>query len=95
MFANFPFIVAALALAIWIYLIAGRGGFWLASRYDDLALPPSAMAQWPRVNVVIPARDEELDGLRTAALGPFARRCNVRPMSRRRIVLGINHVNTC
>lgn len=58
MFANFPFIVAALALAIWIYLIAGRGGFWLASRYDDLALPPSAMAQWPRVNVVIPARDE-------------------------------------
>lgn len=55
--ATTSLIVAALALAIWIYLLAGRGGFWLASRYDDLA-PAPALETWPRVNVVVPARDE-------------------------------------
>jgi len=49
-------ITAFLALAIWCYLALGRGGFWRCTERDD-ATPP-APAVWPRVAVVIPARDE-------------------------------------
>ncbi|HYW59402.1 MAG TPA: glycosyltransferase [Xanthobacteraceae bacterium] len=50
-------IVAMLALAIWVYLVLGRGRFWLARERDDRGerAPPAA---WPRVVAVIPARDE-------------------------------------
>ena len=48
-------LLAAAALAVWIYLIAGRGGFWLASERDDGGPAPAA---WPAVMAVIPARDE-------------------------------------
>ena len=47
--------VAAAALAIWLYLIVGRGGFWLASELDNGGPAPAA---WPAVTAVIPARDE-------------------------------------
>jgi hopene-associated glycosyltransferase HpnB len=49
-------ITAFLALAIWCYLALGRGGFWRCVERDD-ATPPEPAA-WPRVAVVIPARDE-------------------------------------
>jgi hopene-associated glycosyltransferase HpnB len=48
-------LLAAAALAVWVYLIAGRGGFWLASERDEGGPAPSA---WPAVTAVIPARDE-------------------------------------
>jgi hopene-associated glycosyltransferase HpnB len=48
-------LVASAALAAWLYLIAGRGGFWLTSERDDGGAPPAA---WPAVTAVIPARDE-------------------------------------
>ncbi|MBI4367250.1 MAG: glycosyltransferase, partial [Deltaproteobacteria bacterium] len=48
-------LVASAALAVWAYLIAGRGGFWLAAERDDGGPAPSA---WPAVTAVIPARDE-------------------------------------
>ena len=48
-------LLAAATLAVWIYLIAGRGGFWLALECDDGGPAPSA---WPAVTAVIPARDE-------------------------------------
>ena len=48
-------LTAAAALVVWIYLIVGRGGFWLASERDDGGPPPTA---WPAVTAVIPARDE-------------------------------------
>jgi len=50
-------LIAILALAIWVYLVVGRGFYWLAGERDDLGepAPPSA---WPRVTAVIPARDE-------------------------------------
>ncbi len=49
-------ILAALALAIWLYLLLGRGGFWLSSQRDEALLP--APPVWPKLAVVIPARDE-------------------------------------
>jgi hopene-associated glycosyltransferase HpnB len=48
---------AALSLAIWIYLVLGRGFFWRARPWeaDD---EPDAPPTWPRVVAVIPARNE-------------------------------------
>ena len=45
-----------LALAIWLYLIIGRGGFWLSSVRDEGSFAPAK--SWPIVAVIIPARDE-------------------------------------
>jgi hopene-associated glycosyltransferase HpnB len=50
-------VIAALALAVWLYLLLGRGAFWRASMRDDagrIAEPRS----WPRVMAVVPARNE-------------------------------------
>src|ERR1700678_4077659 len=50
-------LIAALALtavAIWVYLIAAHGRFWL-SRPE---LAPVACVRGPRVDIVVPARDE-------------------------------------
>lgn len=49
-------IAAFIALAIWSYLAIGRGGFWRLTERDDIS-PPSPEV-WPRVAIVIPARDE-------------------------------------
>ncbi len=62
-------ILAALALAIWLYLLLGRGGFWLSSQRDDAVLP--APEVWPKLAVVIPARDEA-DGI-GACIGSLLR----------------------
>jgi len=56
--------VALLAVAAWVYLLIGRGWFWLARERDDStsltseAKPPNALASWPAVVAIIPARDE-------------------------------------
>ena len=48
--------IAAAALATWLYLVLGRGAFWLARERDDWQpVPPAA---WPRVAAVVPARNE-------------------------------------
>jgi hopene-associated glycosyltransferase HpnB len=49
-------LVASMVVAIWLYLLAGRGGFWLGRQRDDDT--QTAQAVWPRVVAVIPARDE-------------------------------------
>jgi hopene-associated glycosyltransferase HpnB len=54
---TFGAVVGALALAIWTYLLVGRGGFWLARERDDRDEAP-APAAWPAVVAVVPARDE-------------------------------------
>jgi hopene-associated glycosyltransferase HpnB len=55
-------VIAALALAIWLYLIAGRGGFWLVSVRDDsrpdAKLTTSPNLVWPSVVAIVPARNE-------------------------------------
>ncbi len=50
-------LIAFFALAGWLYLLVGRGGFWLARERDDRPQPPQP-ATWPSVMAVIPARDE-------------------------------------
>lgn len=49
--------LAILAAAIWLYLLAARGGFWTASVRED-ADEPADLAAWPSVLAVIPARNE-------------------------------------
>jgi len=52
-------VLASLALAIWLYLIFMRGGFWLARERDDQDEPAApAAGAWPSVVAVIPARNE-------------------------------------
>jgi hopene-associated glycosyltransferase HpnB len=51
-------ILAFVGLAIWLYLVTARGGFWLCSQRDDWNSTPPAI--WPRVAAVIPARNEAL-----------------------------------
>lgn len=49
-------ILAAISLGLWIYLLAGHGGFWRAAETDEAAAPDPAI--WPAVAAVVPARDE-------------------------------------
>jgi hopene-associated glycosyltransferase HpnB len=47
-------VLAALSLAIWIYLLLGRGLFWRAQ--EPRPAPPPA--RWPSVAAIVPARNE-------------------------------------
>ncbi len=49
-------LVASIVLAIWLYLIAARGGFWRLAERDDAPVSPPGV--WPAVTTVIPAREE-------------------------------------
>ncbi len=68
---------AALSVAIWLYLIFFRGGFWRADqRLGEVA---DFIGEWPEIAVVMPARNEApLIGRTVAALmaqdypGPYA-----------------------
>jgi hopene-associated glycosyltransferase HpnB len=50
-----PTFLAAIPLAIWIYLFLARGNFWQL-REDTFV--PKALGTWPRVVAVVPARNE-------------------------------------
>jgi hopene-associated glycosyltransferase HpnB len=49
-----------MVLAIWLYLIAARGGFWRGGERDDAGPDWNARSgvSWPAVTAIIPARDE-------------------------------------
>ncbi|WP_217433732.1 glycosyltransferase [Caulobacter sp. S45] len=49
--------IAGLGLLIWLYLLLGRGMFWLARERDDRQ-EPAEPSRWPSVVAVMPARDE-------------------------------------
>ncbi len=49
--------IGGLGLLIWLYLLLGRGMFWLARERDDRR-EPAEPAEWPSVIAVVPARDE-------------------------------------
>jgi hopene-associated glycosyltransferase HpnB len=48
--------LAIVSAAAWTYLLVGRGGFWRTS--TRLPANPPDPDLWPRVGIVIPARDE-------------------------------------
>jgi len=48
--------VASMVLAIWVYLLIARGGFWRARERDETFL--AGTGPWPAITAVIPARDE-------------------------------------
>jgi cellulose synthase/poly-beta-1,6-N-acetylglucosamine synthase-like glycosyltransferase len=50
-----PTFIAAIALAIWIYLFLARGNFW---RLREDTIEPKPLENWPRVVAVVPARNE-------------------------------------
>jgi hopene-associated glycosyltransferase HpnB len=52
--ATFAFV----PVIIWLYLLLGRGWFWLCRERDDFALGGGAPASEPSVVAVVPARDE-------------------------------------
>ena len=61
--------LAAAALAAWLGLLAGRGGFWRARPRLDGAGAAPPPEDWPAVAAVVPARDEaETIGQAVAAL---------------------------
>jgi hopene-associated glycosyltransferase HpnB len=49
--------VAAIPFAIWLYLLFGRGMFWLMRERDDDS-EPRQPAAWPSVVAIVPARNE-------------------------------------
>jgi hopene-associated glycosyltransferase HpnB len=50
-------LLALIPVAIWLYLLAGRGMFWVMGERDDGNEPPAPTA-WPSVVAVVPARNE-------------------------------------
>jgi hopene-associated glycosyltransferase HpnB len=50
-------LLALIPVAVWLYLLAGRGMFWVMAERDD-ANPPPEPAAWPSVVAVVPARNE-------------------------------------
>ncbi|HEX4543414.1 MAG TPA: glycosyltransferase, partial [Candidatus Acidoferrum sp.] len=50
-----PTLIATIPLAIWLYLFFARGNFWQLQ--EDTAAP-QPLAHWPRVVVIVPARNE-------------------------------------
>ena len=46
-----------LPLAIWLYLLSARGGYWLTRERDD-RYEPQEPTTWPSVVTVVPARNE-------------------------------------
>ena len=50
-------LLALIPVAIWLYLLAGRGMFWVMQERDDRNEPASPKT-WPSVVAVVPARNE-------------------------------------
>lgn len=50
-----PTLLAAVPFAVWLYLLFVRGNFWQVNEDASEAKPPK---RWPRVVVIVPARDE-------------------------------------
>jgi hopene-associated glycosyltransferase HpnB len=48
-------VIAAVPLAIWLYIAFLRGNFW---RLEEDSIGPKPLEKWPRVVAIIPARNE-------------------------------------
>jgi hopene-associated glycosyltransferase HpnB len=56
--SQFVEIVALIPLAIWLYLVFARGGFWQVESFEDDATSAGTLPAWPRVVAIVPARNE-------------------------------------
>jgi hopene-associated glycosyltransferase HpnB len=56
--SSVPIVLAGLSLAIWIVLTFFRGAFWQLRRFDDDLVAPVPSKIWPRIAVILPARNE-------------------------------------
>jgi hopene-associated glycosyltransferase HpnB len=54
---NVDLALAGMGLAVWLYLLLARGGFWRANIRGEADVAPEPAA-WPAVAAVIPARNE-------------------------------------
>src|ERR1700745_2910178 len=70
--------LALLALAVWVYLLLARGGFWRWIQRDSRDVPEAEPSSWPSVVAVVPARNEAdmipqslASLLRQSYAGPF------------------------
>jgi hopene-associated glycosyltransferase HpnB len=71
-------VIAAIGLAIWLYLLVARGAFWRCRPREDGG--PAQLTAWPRVAVVIPARNEAAgigDCIASLLRQDYAGECNV------------------
>src|SRR5262245_4075956 len=50
--------LSLIALAVWSYLLAFRGGFWLARERDEPGTKAPVFVTRPSVTAIVPARDE-------------------------------------
>src|SRR4029450_1969237 len=50
-------VLAVICVVVWIYLIAGRGKFWLCP-VRDTDRPKAELRHWPAVVAIVPARNE-------------------------------------
>jgi hopene-associated glycosyltransferase HpnB len=55
---NPALLIAAISLAIWLYLFVARGNFWNLHPFDDDEATHPAPPAWPTVTAIIPARNE-------------------------------------
>jgi hopene-associated glycosyltransferase HpnB len=55
---NPALLIAAISLAIWLYLTLARGGFWRLSAFDDDNGFSDPAKSWPPIAAIIPARNE-------------------------------------
>lgn len=56
-FPSMSDVLAVICVLVWVYLIVGRGAFWLG-RVRDTGRELPELQQWPAVVAVIPARNE-------------------------------------
>jgi hypothetical protein len=56
-FPSMSDVLAVICVLVWLYLIVGRGAFWLG-RVRDTGRELPELQQWPAVVAVIPARNE-------------------------------------
>ena len=50
--------LAALSLAVWLYLLGARGAFWRARERDESWPQGADPPRWPDIVAIVPARDE-------------------------------------
>ncbi len=59
-FPDMSLALGIVSVAVWIYLICGRGGYWRGAIRDatEASHPASNLYRWPVVTAIIPARNE-------------------------------------